>query len=224
MSALAPASVPPESPISPLLTTESVCGLLLVMNFGATVTRRARRTRHARRVGRSPLRRASVRVLVDDIPGAFADVVLAARIEALTIVTPWITDGAGGCEAFGRIFDWSVTCDARITLITRAPHNNEPHLRAIQALLSTGGRVFLNPDLHAKIFVAEFVSGSRAAVVGSSNLTAGSSDLLETALLVVSPPGPHGPDLVSDLLSGPVQRFSRHSESRQIRDLSAILP
>lgn len=183
------------------------------MNFGNTVTRRTRR------VSRSSLRRASVRVVTREVPDAFADVVVTARVDALTLVTPWVSDALGGCEAFDRILAWAVKCEARVHLITRPPVNNEPHQRAIGAVLAAGGRVTVNPGLHAKIFVAEFSNESRIAVVGSANLTAGSNDLLETALLVVSSPSRRAPDLVDDLLTGPVLRFMHHSDSRNLRSI-----
>lgn len=183
------------------------------MNFGHTVTR------HTRRVSRSSLRRASVRVLTREVPDAFADVVVSARVDALTLVTPWVSDALGGCEAFGRILAWAFTCEARVHLITRPPVNNEPHQRAVGAVLAAGGRVTVNPGLHAKIFVAEFANGSRTAVVGSANLTTGSNDLLETALMVASPPGRRAPDLVDDLLAGPVLRFMNHPDSHSIHSI-----
>lgn len=195
------------------MTPDYGTGYIFCMNFGDTVTRRGRR------VSRSPLRRAAVRVVMRDVPDAFADIALAAQIEAVTLVTPWVTDEEGGCEAFGRVLVWAVTCGARVHLLTRSPSNNEPHRRAIRAVLAAGGRVTTNPDLHAKVFIAEFRNGSRTAAVGSANFTAGSFDLLETSLIIVSPPARKGRDIVDDLLCGPVLRLMRHPDSRTVRTI-----
>jgi hypothetical protein len=183
------------------------------MNFGTTVARQSRRLR------RTPLRRASVRVVTRDVPDAFADAVVRARVAAVTLVTPWVSDDLAGCDAFDRILGWSTACEARVHLITRPPLHNEPHRRTLSAVLAAGGRVTVNPQLHAKILIAEFANGSRTAVVGSANLTAGAYSLLETALLVASSPTRRGPDVVDDLLTGPVLRFTNHRDSRDIRTI-----
>jgi hypothetical protein len=180
------------------------------MNFGYTGTRTTRR------FSRSPLRRASVRAVSRGVPDAFADAVVGARMTALTLVTPWLSDAAGGCLAFDRIMNWAEECDARVRLLTRRPNSNEAHERAIQRVLSAGGHVTVNPRLHAKIFVSEFANGGRTAVIGSANLTAGSYDLLEASLLVSSGPTRHGPDLVDDLLRGPISQITHHADSANI--------
>jgi len=162
---------------------------------------------------RQPLRDARARVVSRDANAAFANVVLGTHLRALTLVTPWVTDQQGGCEAFGRLLDWANRCRATVNLITR-PTASEPHGRAANLVLAAGGRVTYNEALHAKIYVAQFSDGRRVALVGSANLTAASVDLLESAILIQSPARRRGPDLIDDLFAVPVRRILSDPRSR----------
>jgi hypothetical protein len=173
------------------------------MSSGDTVPRR-----RLRRLPRQPIRDARVRVLTRNVPDAFADIATSAVVSRMVVLTPWITDEQGGCVAFGRLVSWSARCGAALQLITRPP-DNSAHMRAVHEVLNQdGGRVLYNRELHAKVFIAVFEDTRRVAVVGSSNLTAGSAQLLETAVMVHSPRAQlrRGPDVIDDLLAGPVRQ------------------
>lgn len=133
---------------------------------------------------KSSPRRAFVQVVTGDIFGLFAREVLQARPRRLTIVSPWVDSDLAHIPSLNEMLDHAERCKASVVLGTR-PLETPRHARAIASILNyPRGRVFLDPSLHAKLYVCEEADGRGFAIVGSANMTDSSRRLRELAVIV----------------------------------------
>jgi hypothetical protein len=133
---------------------------------------------------KSPLRRAFVQVVTGNIFGLFAREVLQARPKRLTIVSPWVDGELSDAPSLAELLEHAERCRASLVLVTR-PLDTPGHARAVASVLHYGrGRVFLDPNLHAKLYACEVGDGRGFAVVGSANMTESSRRLRELAVVV----------------------------------------
>jgi phosphatidylserine/phosphatidylglycerophosphate/cardiolipin synthase-like enzyme len=114
----------------------------------------------------------------------FAREALQARPRRLTIVSPWVDSDLAHTPSLSELLDHAERSKASVVLGTR-PLETPRHARAVASVLSYGrGRVFLDPCLHAKLYVCEEADGRGFAVVGSANMTDSSRRLRELAVIV----------------------------------------
>jgi phosphatidylserine/phosphatidylglycerophosphate/cardiolipin synthase-like enzyme len=133
---------------------------------------------------KSTPRRAFVQVVTGDIFGLFAREALQARPKRLTIVSPWIDPSLSHAPSLIELLDRAAECKASVVLATR-PLETPGQARAIASVLNyERGRVFLDPNLHAKLYLCEEADGRGFAVVGSANMTDSSQRLRELAVVV----------------------------------------
>ena len=133
---------------------------------------------------KSAPRRAFVQVVTGDIFGLFAREALQARPLRLTIVSPWVDSDIAHTPSLNELLDHAEQCKASVVLGTR-PLETPRHARAVASVLNyRRGRIFLDPNLHAKLYVCEEADGRGFAVVGSANMTDSSRRLRELAVIV----------------------------------------
>jgi phosphatidylserine/phosphatidylglycerophosphate/cardiolipin synthase-like enzyme len=133
---------------------------------------------------KSAPRRAFVQVVTGDIFGLFARETLQARPKRLTIVSPWVDSDFARAPSLNELLDHAEQCKASVALATR-PLETPSHARAVASVLNyRRGRVFLDPNLHAKLYVCEEADGRGFAVVGSANMTDSAQRLRELAVVV----------------------------------------
>jgi hypothetical protein len=131
-----------------------------------------------------PSWRARLRVIVRDPFGAFARSALIECPRRICVVSPWVCDRDIRVASLGRLAEHAAAHGAALVLVTRPP-TSDHHQAAIELIRQLpGGRVFLNPRLHGKLYVCESGKGRGVAVVGSANCTDGSAWLDELGLLV----------------------------------------
>jgi phosphatidylserine/phosphatidylglycerophosphate/cardiolipin synthase-like enzyme len=133
---------------------------------------------------RAACRHPDVRVLTGDVLDVFVRAALrAADVRRISLVSPWVSDAASR-GALGRLIAHARRSSAGIVLITRPPAT-AAHRAAIDLVRSyERGRVILDPQLHAKLYLCDVRVGRGVAVIGSANLTESSARLREVALLV----------------------------------------
>src|SRR6266516_73180 len=120
---------------------------------------------------KSAPRRAFVQVATGDIFGLFAREALQAQPKRLTIVSPWVDPNLSHAPSLNELLDRAAECKASVVLVTR-PLETPGQARAIASVLNyERGRVFLDPNLHAKLYICEEADGRGFAVVGSANMT-----------------------------------------------------
>jgi hypothetical protein len=133
---------------------------------------------------KSAPRRAFVQVVTGDIFGLFAREALEARPKRLTIVSPWVDGELSHTPSLTELLDHAERLRASVVLATR-PLETPAHARAVASVLSySRGRVLLEPNLHAKLYVCEEADGRGFAVVGSANMTDSSRRLRELAVVI----------------------------------------
>lgn len=133
---------------------------------------------------KSAPRRAFVQVVTGDIFGLFAREALQAQPKRLTIVSPWVDASLSHAPSLNELLDHAAKCKASVVLATR-PLETPSQARAIASVLNyQRGRVFLDPNLHAKLYLCEEADGRGFAVVGSANMTDSSQRLRELAVIV----------------------------------------
>src|SRR5437867_1462464 len=133
---------------------------------------------------KSAPRRAFVQVVTGDIFGLFAREALQAQQKRLTIVSPWVDSDLPHAPSLAELLDRAERLSASVVLATR-PLETSSHARVIAAVLNyRRGRVFLDPSLHAKLYVCEEADGRGFAVVGSANMTDSSHRLRELAVVI----------------------------------------
>lgn len=133
---------------------------------------------------KSAPRRAFVQVVTGDIFGLFAREALQARPRRLTIVSPWVDGELAHTPSLSELLDHAAGMRASVVLATR-PLETPAHARAVASVLNySRGRVFLDPNLHAKLYVCEEADDRGFAVVGSANMTDSSRRLRELAVVV----------------------------------------
>lgn len=133
---------------------------------------------------KSAPRRAFVQVVTGDIFGLFAREALQARPKRLTIVSPWIDPSISHAPSLGELLGRAAECNASFVLATR-PLETPGQARAIASVLNyKRGRVFLDTNLHAKLYLCEEADGRGFAVIGSANMTDSSQRLRELAVVV----------------------------------------
>jgi hypothetical protein len=125
-----------------------------------------------------------VQVITGDIFGLFAREALQARPKRLTIVSPWVDSDLANVPSLNELLGHAEQCRASVVLATR-PLETPSHARAVASVLNyRRGRVFLDPSLHAKLYLCEEADGRGFAVVGSANMTDSSHRLRELAVVV----------------------------------------
>jgi hypothetical protein len=133
---------------------------------------------------KSAPRRAFVQVVTGDIFGLFAREALQAQPKRLTIVSPWVDGDLSHAPSLAELLEHAEQCSASVVLATR-PLETPSHAHAVASVLNyRRGRVFLEPSLHAKLYVCEEADGRGFAVVGSANMTDSSHRLRELAVVV----------------------------------------
>ena len=126
---------------------------------------------------------ARVRVICGDPFSAFVRAASRHRPCRVTIVSPWLSD-EGSAPCLTTLLGHAQRHAATIVLLTRPP-SSEPHRRAVDRVREMSStRVYLNPRLHAKLYVCENAAGRGFAIVGSANATRASSYLDEIALML----------------------------------------
>jgi phosphatidylserine/phosphatidylglycerophosphate/cardiolipin synthase-like enzyme len=129
-----------------------------------------------------PPREAQVRVVTGALSAAFAAEASRSRPHCLWIVSPWLSDDAGG-DAFEKLVALAKRRRLMLRLVTR-PATNKRHEAAIEIVRRLPkNRVRLHESLHAKLYIAESRTGG-VAVIGSANLTAGADRLAELGLII----------------------------------------
>jgi phosphatidylserine/phosphatidylglycerophosphate/cardiolipin synthase-like enzyme len=120
----------------------------------------------------------------------------------LTIVSPWI-NYESDCElTLSVLIRHAVRNRAAVVVITRPP-TSAPHRRAVELVQAAPrSRIYLNPHLHAKLYICESAHGRGFAVVGSANGTISSASLDEVAILL----RPEGASSIIRELAGPTVR------------------
>lgn len=150
----------------------------------------------------APAIRARVRIIRSDPFGAFARAAAGQAPRRLTIVSPWINDECDRIVTLAALLRHAERHGAAVVLITRPP-TTEPHERAVQLVRSTErSHVYLNPRLHAKLYICESGRGRGIAMVGSANGTGSSAALDEVAVLLRPE---RGSTIISEL-AGPTVR------------------
>lgn len=129
-------------------------------------------------------RDARVQLLTRDPFGAFVAAAVRERLQRITIVSPWISDLNGRERSLGDVIGHAEVHDAAVVLITR-PAQSEAHALAVARVETMArGTVYLNPRLHAKLYVCEAARTGGLAVVGSANCTDSSASLDEIGVLL----------------------------------------
>lgn len=131
-----------------------------------------------------PAMRARVRIIRSDPFGAFAQASARQTPRRLTIVSPWINDDCDRQVTLAALIRHAEVHRAAVVVITRPPASG-PHKRALELVRTASrSRIYLNPRLHAKLYVCESAQGGGLAVIGSANGTGSSASLHEIALLI----------------------------------------
>lgn len=113
----------------------------------------------------------------------------------LTVVSPWITNGDHRrIEVLARHASLS---RAEFVMITRAPASDDARLARNIVQRLEHHRIFINEQLHAKLYVCQQGDGRGVALIGSANLTASGMHMDEVGLLV-RPLGASG--IIDDLV------------------------
>ena len=111
----------------------------------------------------------------------------AAR--TLVIASPWITSEAPPVNALEIITGVINRYRIPTYIFTRTPRDLA-HRRAVDTLCNcSSAEIVLNDNLHAKVYVCLAPSPYGFALLGSANLTDGSSRLYELGLLVLATGG-----------------------------------
>lgn len=118
-----------------------------------------------------------LRLLTHDIPGEFFARVgaILPDVRRLTIVSPWISLGAGERRSLMSILE-ALPVAAELILMTRRPSVRDTwHLSAVTTIRKRPRtRVYYHPTLHAKIFLCEGAT-RQFGIFGSANATAAGS-------------------------------------------------
>ncbi len=145
---------------------------------------------------------ARIHIVREDPFGAFTRAAAREEPSRVTIVSPWVSDDPRRLVTLHTLVRHAVRHDAAIVLVTR-PAASEAHQAAIELVQEAGkSRVYLNPRLHAKLYVCESRRSGGLAVVGSANSTANSVFLDEIAVLLRPARGSN----IINQLAGPTVR------------------
>jgi hypothetical protein len=129
-------------------------------------------------------RSARVTVVRRDPFGAFARVALSLQPRRIILVSPWLSEGTGAYAPITSLIEHTVRHDAGLVLVSRPPANDSHATIVSKVRQVAHARVYLNPRLHAKLYICESRRGRGVALIGSANSTCGSHRLDEVALLV----------------------------------------
>jgi hypothetical protein len=133
---------------------------------------------------KSAPRRAFVQVVTGDIFALFAREALQGQPRRLTIVSPWVDLTLAHAPSLSELIEHAEQCNAAVVLATR-PLETPGQARAIAAVLNyKRGRVFLDSQLHAKLYVCEEADSRGFAVIGSANMTDSSHRFRELAVVI----------------------------------------
>jgi hypothetical protein len=158
-----------------------------------------------------PSTRARVRVLGHDPFGAFARAASRRPVRRLTIVSPWLCPDGPRPFTLRKLIERVDRQGGAVVLVTR-PSVGSAHEEAIALVRAAErGTIYLNPSLHAKIFVCE-TGGGGLAVVGSANASAGSASLDELAILLRPE---HGSRIITELASAAVRGLIPNRPARR---------
>ena len=136
-------------------------------------------------------------------------------LQQVVIVSPWITPdntNAGPLKTLSQIIN-----SRRLPtyVVTRQPQSAS-HLRATHLLQQCPTvELIYNDNVHAKIYAAVGPPPHGFALIGSANLTAGSSELYEIGLLVVGIGA--GCAIVEDLANFGIRHLRTRPESKIIK-------
>ena len=160
-------------------------------------------------------------VVKNSVHDVFASRLKRAGKFARTVViaSPWITSEGPGASSLKTIT--SVVRRNKITtyVFTRAPQT-QAHRRALDALAGCPSvEIVLNESLHAKIYACLAPYPYGFALLGSANMTDGSSHLYEVGLIVSSAGG--GEETVKELASFGMDYLRTRPESIVFKRISA---
>lgn len=142
----------------------------------------------------------------------------AGHLRRLVIVSPWITAGKEADSPFAALRKTINSNRLPTYVVTRRPQD-AAHLVAINLLSECPTvEIVYNDNVHAKIYAASGPSPHAFAILGSANLTAGSTDLYEIGLLVIGVGD--GSVIVEDLANFGFYHLRTRPESEVIKKMN----